>query len=321
MKITRWLCAASLAGLLALTSSCDKGGGSAGGGRLVGVSFQTMDNPFFVDLEKGLKSVTDAKGDRLTTLDARYDAGKQRADIADLINRGASVIFINPVHWEGVKGSLLEAQRAKIPCIIVDAPVEDASLVLSTVASDNVEAGRLAARALAAVRPEAKLVILHHSVNKACIDRVAGFKEELANHPKMTILDTQEGKGTSQASRPVALDLLGRYPELDAIFAINDPSALGAIAALQSSNRLEGVAVVSVDGSADAVKAIAQGRLVATAAQFPVEMGKAAAEQAYNHLEGRPVEKEVKVRVELIDKANAANFGGNATAAPTAAAQ
>ena len=63
-----------------------------------------------------------------------------------------------------------------MPVIIVDAPVSDPDLVLCQVASDNLEAGRLAAEALAKVNPKAKVVILHHSVNKACIDRVDGFK-------------------------------------------------------------------------------------------------------------------------------------------------
>src|SRR4029079_4865651 len=116
------------------------------------------------------------------------------------------------------------ARRKDVPVIVVDAPVNDPDLVLCQVASDNLEAGRMAAEALAKVRPQAKIVILHHSVNKACIDRVDGFKAVVATHPEMTILDTQEGKGTAEAGRPVTRDLLGRFPELDAVFAINDPS-------------------------------------------------------------------------------------------------
>ena len=326
MRISTWMCAVALTAIAAAASvGCDSGnsGTSGAGGnattgpsgkggdkRLLGASFQTMNNPFFVDLDKGLRAVVEQQhGDQLVTLDAQYNSNKQRGDISDLINRGADVLFINPVNWEGVKGSLLQAQRANIPCIIVDAPVEDQSLVISTVASDNVEAGRLAARALAAARPDAQLAILHLSVNKACIDRVAGFKEEMAKHPGMKLLDTQEGKGTTEASLPVTRDLLGRYPDLNAIFAINDPSALGAISALESAGRLKDVAVVSVDGSERAITSIRQNRLLSTSAQFPVEMGRAAAEQAYNHLEGRPVQKDVKVRVELIDKNNVEKFG------------
>lgn len=275
------------------------------GGRTFGVVFQTMNNPFFVELNRGLQEVIEAHGDRLVTLDSRFDSLKQRNDISDLILQGASAIFINPVNWEGITGSLIQARDKNVPCIVVDAPVKDEGLVLCQVASDNVEAGRLAARALAAARRPAKIVVLHHSVNKACIDRVAGFTEELAKYPDMQILDTQEGKGTTEGGRPVMRDLLGRFPELNAVFAINDPSALGAISALESAGRLQDITVVTVDGSPEAVAAIKAGKLLSSSAQFPYEMGKVAAEKVYEHLAGLPVEKDVKIRVELVTRDNA----------------
>ena len=135
-----------------------------------------MNNPFFIDLEQGLKSVIEAHGDRLVMLDAQFNSLKQKNDISDLLQQQPAALFINPVNWEGVRGSLIEAKRKNVPVIIVDAPVSDPDLVLCQVASDNVEAGRLAAEALAKVKPKAKVVILHHSINKACIDRVDGFK-------------------------------------------------------------------------------------------------------------------------------------------------
>ena len=113
----------------------------------------------------------------------------------------------------------------------------------------------MAARALAEVNPKAQIVILHLESNKACIDRVAGFEEELKKHPEMTVLATQEGKGTTEGARPVMRDLLGRFSQLDAVFPINDPSALGAISALESADRLKDVAVVTVDGSPEGIKA------------------------------------------------------------------
>ena len=116
----------------------------AGGSKLFGVSFQTLNNPFFVDLNKGLQAVIEAKGDKLVTLDAQFNSLKQKNDIADLLQQQPAAIFINPVNWEGIKGTLIEAKRANVPVIIVDAPVNDPDLVLCQVASDNVEAGRLA---------------------------------------------------------------------------------------------------------------------------------------------------------------------------------
>jgi ribose transport system substrate-binding protein len=267
-----------------------------------------MNNPFFVDLNAGIKDVVEAHGDRLVTLDAQFDSLKQKNDFSDLVLQDAQGVFINPVNWEGVKGSLLQAKDKGIPAIVVDAPVKDMDLVLCTVASDNVEAGRLAARALGKVKPNAKVVILHHSINKACLDRVAGFTEEAAKYPEMKILDTQEGGGTAEDARPVMRDLLERYPEVDAAFPINDPSALGTISAIESAGKLDQVTVVSVDGSAEAVAAIKAGKLLSSSAQFPYEIGRVAAEKMYEHLEGKPVDKEVKIRVELVSKENADTF-------------
>jgi len=281
---------------------------AAKGGRTIGVSFQTMNNPFFVDLNAGIKEVVEAHGDKLVTLDAQWNSLKQKNDISDLLMQGAAGVFINPVNWEGVRGSLLQAKGKKVPCVIVDAPAKDEDLVLCQVASDNVEAGRLAAQALAKVNPKAKVAILHLSVNKACIDRVAGFKEEMAKHPDMTLLDTQECKGTTEGGRPVMRDLLGRFPELDAVFPINDPSALGAISAIESAGKLGKITVVTVDGSKEGVMAIKAGKLHSTSAQFPREMGRTAAEQFYAGLAGKPVPKDVKIPVKLISAGNADEF-------------
>lgn len=309
MKIRTALWAGLLAGALAAGCSKDeRSAASKPSGRVLGVSFQTMNNPFFVDLNQGIQAVADAHGDTLVTLDARFDSLKQKNDLSDLILKGASVIFINPVNWEGIKGSLLQAKRKGIPCIVVDAPVKNETLVLSTVASDNVKAGRLAAQALANARRPAKVAILHYSINKACIDRVAGFTEELKKYPDMKIVDTQDCKGTTEAARPVMRDLIGRYPDLDAVFPINDPGALGAISALESAGKLDQVKVVTVDGSREGVAAIKAGKLLSTSAQFPKEIGEVAAKIAYDHFEGKPVPKNVKVRVELITRENADAF-------------
>jgi len=278
------------------------------GGKLFGVSFQTLNNPFFVDLNEGLQTAIEAKGDKLVTLDAQFNSLKQKNDIADLLQQQPAAIFINPVNWEGIKGTLIAAKRANVPVIIVDAPVNDPDLVLCQVASDNVEAGRLACEELAKLKPEAKIVILHLSVNKACIDRVAGFKTEMAKHPGMRILDTQEGKGAAETARPVMRDLLGRFPELDAAFPINDPSAAGAISAIDAAGRSGQVTVVTVDGSREGAAAILSGKLHSTSAQFPREIGRIAAEKAYEHLAGKTVAKDVVVPVKLITRENAASI-------------
>lgn len=277
-------------------------------GRLFGATFQTLNNPVFVEINDGLKAVIEEHGDRLVTLDAQFNSLKQKNDVTELLQQHPAVIFINPVNWEGVKGTLIEAKRKNVPVIIVDAPVSDPDLVICQVASDNFEAGRIACESLAKVKPEAKIVILHLSVNRACIDRVEGFKSEMAKHTGMKILDTQEGKGSAEGAHPVMRDLLARFPELDAAFPVNDPSALGTIAAIEAAGRAGHVTVVTVDGSREGATAIQAGKLHSTSAQSPREIGRIAAEKAYEHLAGKSVEKNIKIPVKLITQENAASI-------------
>lgn len=275
------------------------------GGRLFVISFQTLNNPFFVELNQALKTAIEAKGDRLVTVDAEFNSLKQKSDVVELLSQQPAVVFINPVNWEGIKATLIEVRRKNVPVIIVDAPVSDPDLVLCQIASDNFEAGRLACEALARLKPVAKVAILQHSVNKPSIDRVAGFKAEMAKHPAMRILDTQEGRGSEAGSKRAMQDLLTRFPDLDAVFPINDPSALGCIPAIEAAGRAGQVSVVSVDGSRQGAAAILAGKLDASVAQYPREIGRLAAEKAYAHLAGQAVEKDVRVPVRLITKENA----------------
>ena len=72
--------------------------GSQSEGKLFGVSLQTMNNPFFVDLTEGIKEVVEAHGDRLVALDAQFNSLKQKNDVSDMVLQRASGIFINPVN-------------------------------------------------------------------------------------------------------------------------------------------------------------------------------------------------------------------------------
>jgi ribose transport system substrate-binding protein len=297
--------------LLVLAAGCQHRQPTAGDvakGRRMVALFQTLDNPFFVELNEGIKEVVEAHGDRLITLDSKWNSSRQAEQISDLIRQEAAAMFVNPVDWEGIQASLLEARQKGVPCVVVDAPVSDPSLVLCQVASDNVEAGRMAARVLAHVPRPAQIVILHIPANKACIDRVDGFKEELAKSPGRQILEICDGKGTREGAQPAMAGLLQKYPNVNVVFAVNDPIALGAIAALEAAGKRRQVTVVSVDGSPAGIAAIKAGKLYSTSAQFPREIGRIAAQRVYDHLDGEAVEKNLKVPVELITPENVNAF-------------
>ena len=310
MKTRPFLAALLSASLLLSCSKHDDkaAASSEAKGKLFAVSFMTLNNPFFVDLNEGIKKVIEAHGDRLVTLDGQHNSLKQKNDLSDILQQNPAAIFLNPVNWEGIRGSLMEAKRKGVPIIIVDTDVNDAELVLCQVISDNIGAGRLACEALGKVNPKAKIAILHLSTAKSCIDRVAGFKEVMAKFPEMKLLDTQEGKGTIEGGLPVMRDLLGRFADLDAVFPINDPSAIGAYSAIKAAGKEGQVSIVTVDGSREAAQYIKDGKIHSTSAQFPKEIGRVAAEKAYDHFEGKPVEKDIRIPVKLVTKENADEF-------------
>lgn len=282
----------------------------ASGARRFAVTYQTVNNPFFRELHDGLLSVIEKRGDRLELFDARFNAQEQSNQLSDMIQSGFDGIFLNPVNWKGVGRSLQRAKQAGIPVVVIDAPVQDRSLAVTTVASDNREAGRLAARALQKELPDgARILAVTLSVNKACRDRVAGFREVIDALESCEVIAEQDvSKGNAEASYPAVKDLLLREPTANAIFAINDPTAFGALRALDQADRTKDVVVVAVDGCRKAAEEIQAGRMLGSTAQFADEIGQAAASAMYDHLAGKEVPEEIGVRVEWVDASNAAEF-------------
>jgi len=114
MKVRRFVFVVVLSAVLVVADGCGKKDEEESNGKLFGVTFQTLNNPFFVDLNEGVKEVIEAHVDRLVTLDAQWNSLKQMNDISDLIMQNASAIFINPVNWKGIKGSLIKAKEKSI---------------------------------------------------------------------------------------------------------------------------------------------------------------------------------------------------------------
>lgn len=279
-------------------------------GRTLGAVFQTLDNPFFREVNEGLREIVESNGDALETLSADWNGTRQQGDLEQLIARGVAALFVNPVDPDLIEGGLRHAADKKIPCVVVDTqmPIRDA--VACQVLSDNHEAGRLAARSLANALPSGRIVVLHIPANEACIDRIAGFREVLGRFPDVEILAVEDGGGTRAAAETAMNAALERHPDLDGVFAANDPMALGAIAAVDRAERPGRAAfiIVSVDGSPEGIAAVQAGRLHATSMQFPREIGRIAAQRAYEILAGNRVEQEIRVPVELVTRENAHAF-------------
>ncbi|OQY32333.1 MAG: hypothetical protein B6241_11340 [Spirochaetaceae bacterium 4572_59] len=279
-------------------------------GYVFGASYMTMNNPFFIVLNEGIKDVVEARGDKVIALDPALDQAKQIIQIQDLIDQGVDVIFLNPVDWKGVRPALEAARKARIPIINIDSPVYDSDMVVSIITSNNYNAGVLVAQdVLKRIGENAKVVLLEHPVTKSGLDRTQSFADTTKNMPGIEIIARENANGQLEQAMPAMEQIIRDHLEFDVVMGTNDPTVMGALAALKVAGREKGVLIYGVDGSPDAKKMVKEGKITATVAQSPMGIGRTAAEVAYKLLAGEDIEKEILVPVELIDSSNVDNFG------------
>lgn len=277
------------------------------GRKKFGATFMTLNNPYFVQLNEGIKEVIEANGDKLISLDPQLDVNKQIAEVEDLIAQEVDGIFLNPADWKAIKPALEMAKKAGIPVYVVDAPVFDSELVKTTIVSDNWNAGTLCALHLTQTLgiTEGNIVVLEHPTAKSAIERTNSFLKEIAKYPNLKVIAKQSSEGQLEIAMSIMEEILKKNTNITAVMAENDPTALGVVAALERLNKLKSVrAIYGVDGSEDAIKLIKAEKLTATVAQYPKEIGKIAAESAYKDLSGEKILKEIKVPVKLLTKDN-----------------
>ena len=212
--------------------------------------------------------------------------------------------MLNPVDYREIEPALREAQKAGVPVVVIDSQVSDSNLVACTIASDNYGAGVLCAEHLMNTRDSAKVVLLEHASTKSGRDRIQGFCDTLASGVNYQIIGRADSAGQLEVAMPEMDKLLEQGIVPDAVMSLNDPSALGAMAALQEHGMLQDTAVYGVDGAPEAKSMISEGAMTATAAQSPIRLGQITAQTVYAILNGEDYEKEITVPVELITKDN-----------------
>lgn len=281
-------------------------------GTTLAATYMTLNNPFFVALDESIRRRCEEEGFRFLSYNPDYDQVRQLDQIQDMISQGVDAILLNPVDWKGIRPALEEAARAGIPVFVVDAPVYDSGLVASTITSDNRAAGRLIALDLLARRSSARIALLDHPTNKPSIDRLEGFLETLRGRPEMRIVARQGAFGTLERAVPLMENILQSHRDLTVVLGTNDPTSLGAIAALEAAQRLEDILVYSIDGSPEGQALVREGKMIATAAQSPRRMGRTAVETAAAWLRGEEVPREIRIPVALITRGNVHLYGEDA---------
>ena len=272
--------------------------------KVFGVSYMTMNNPFYKIINNEILKVVEKNNDTLITLDPELDVDKQNEQIYKFIDQKVDGIFINPIDFEQIEPALQAAKRANIPVIIIDAPVSDESLVNCTIVSDNYDAGVQCAKDMMERLDSANIVLLKHTTAKSAKERIEGFLSVIDNNKKYKVINEVECDGQLEIAMPKMQEIIEETPDIDVVMALNDPSALGALAALEKNNKND-VMVYGIDGTPEIKALIGRNQMiVGTVAQSPIKMGQIAVENMYNILNGKKIEKNIIIPISLINKEN-----------------
>ncbi len=257
---------------------------------IVGLVVKTDRNPFFVTIREAAERRATELGVELRAFAGDYDgdAASQVAAVRELIGLGAAGLLITPSDPAALTPAVREAREAGILVVALDTPFDPAEVADATFATDNFRAGELigrwAAARLGAAAETARIVTLDGSGAGITVEvlRNQGFlrgfgieirdADRLYDEDDPRIVGSGPSLGTREGGRAALEELLGRNPEVNVVYAINEPAAAGAWEALQALGAEEGVLLVSVDGGCPGVRAVAAGQLGATSMQFPVRM-------------------------------------------------
>lgn len=265
----------------------------------------TQNNTFQAAMNDTFRQLSAEKGYNYVCLDPDYDLNTQLSQLADVAIQRFDAVFVIPVDSAGIRQGLEQLKAKRIPVFNVDTPVidEDRELVETVIATDAYHAGVLVGQEMVRKHPNgAKIAILDFPANESCVNRVNGFLEGLGeNRDKFQIVAQQDGKAALDVSLPIAEDIIQANPNLDAFFCINDPSAMGAVAAIKASGKT-GIEVYSIDASPDGKAALLDGSFTAVAAQVPIQIAATAFEKAVAYLNGEEIEDEILLPSVLVSK-------------------
>jgi fructose transport system substrate-binding protein len=298
----RRVAALALAGAAALLlSACGSGGGSGGGGGdevAVTLITKNSSNPFFVTMQEGAKKAGKEEGVKVTTAAGKEDGDEagQIAAIEDSIARGDDGILIT-VNGPGVNPAIKKARDQGLYVIALDTPPDPADTVDITFATDNFKAGELVGQWTKGQLKGKKATIamldlFNDKIVSVDYDRDQGFLTGMGIDTKDKKKNGDEAKtgsydggdyeivcnepttGAEDGGRTAMENCLTKNKNINVIYTINEPAAIGAYGALKQGGNPNGALVVSIDGGCEGVDQVKKGVIGATSQQYPVKMAE-----------------------------------------------
>ena len=267
------------------TGDTGKPGGETSGstGGTIGYSAMSFKNPFFVVIRNNLEAAANTAGYELIANDADSDVSKQANHIDEFISKGVTAIVLNPTDKLAIGEAIKKANEAGIPVFTCDLQCTAEGVdIAGHIGTDNYQGGTLAGQAMVEILGDqgGEVLVLDYKQANSCVLRVDGFMEVINAHNegreegKIEIVAELNGGGDEDIGFTATTAILKAHPNISGIFAINDPSALGAWKAIDEANKVEQITIVGFDGAKAGKQAILEGKIYADPIQYPVKMGR-----------------------------------------------
>jgi ribose transport system substrate-binding protein len=273
---------------------------------------KALDSEWWQRVKAGAEEAAKAHpGLRLAVLapERELNIDQQVSILEDQITKRVSALAVAPTGAAEVIPVLDRARAAGIPVIIFDTDITWPSK-LTFVGGNNHRAGQIAGEYIVKLLGgKGKVAVIRGILGVLTHEeRVAGFREAIRNAPGIDCVAVQPGNSERALGMSVMENLLTRHPDLRAVFATNDQMALGAVEAVAARNLTGKVAVIGIDATHEAVRAVEAGRLAGDVAMYPERLGRNAVEVAFKAARGEPVEKRIDIGATLVTRENAKDF-------------
>jgi ribose transport system substrate-binding protein len=279
----------------------------------IGISLGSMGNPFFIALAKGatVEAQKVNPNVKITTVGEGYDLGKQFTAIDNFIAAGVDLILLDASDPNAIAPAIKKAQAAGIVVVTVG---DGAKAADATVTTNNLQAGTIACQYIVdKLHGKGDVVIVNGPQVSAVVDRVVGCKVAFAAAPGIHLLSSdQDAHGSRDGGLAVTQGLLTRFPHIAAIFAINDPTGIGADLAAKQLHRSD-VLITSVDGAPDIEAQLKDPNslIQASASQDPYVIAEYGVREGVDLLNGKKPEKDpLLLDSILVTRDNVASYKG-----------
>lgn len=302
-----------LATLQLVSCGGDRSGATSGEGSLkIAVVPKSVGFDFWSKVHAGARAAAQELGNVEIIWNgptAETDIAGQVALVESFITQGVDALVIAPSDAQGLVRVLQDVEAAGIPVITIDSNT-DPQVSRAFVATNNREAAGRAADLMAErLSGTGRVALIPYIAGASTsIEREEGFKTALDRHPGLELVATQYSNSDIGQAMSVTEDILTAYPDLDGIFAANEPSVLGAAQAVESRDRAGELVLVGFDASPRELDGVRSGGIAGLIVQNPFRMGYEGVMQAMRAIRGEPNDHYIDSGSLVVTQANVDSF-------------